>query len=746
MEITNANAGVLLPYIAAQLRDCTFFAVDLEFSGIDRDGTEAGADAPAELVESLMREPRDMYPKKLEALKNYSIIQIGFSIFTHCSMGPDTSESEAVSAARQDPFVPTTKDLAADVKDFVPDFTAATYYTRILERVVQQYSNRVRHTAAESDQHGLTTSITSITDELAHVAQQLVAAAEMRGAAHPQQTATKTGDEYATSSVAELLRREEFLETLLAALLRRSREAEQAKKGPTPSGTSFPTRGNSNSFPRQQLQVPLYGVPPPTVKRYRVHTFVAYMFPAVLDEAHSVSLNVSTAEFLVKNNIDLTRWVRDGLRFKPLLNVASELAAKSEARRKAVQQMTQPHKALSHFTECFSNSLDALLPLSDDELRLVKFVLELHQTSTPSRDVKNALFLYRTAVRPLILFSRGDIAESALPESIYLKDKLYRDEMAALAAIGVGKSSRKYVRLSRVAGGVNSCSNNTSSSPSCASEAVCSSSVAMHGWGTMLLETLLYATEVLQKPIIFFNGYTDLLFFLLALYGPQRMPPTLQDFKSLVHHHFPVVYDTRVLACASPLQEHGNFTGKLSRVVEETTKKGMVAPHVVFEFDSRVVGGDDPALSSGVHNAGYDAMLTGKLFASLTHTLERAGANYDVYENFLATYNTLLSINLTEPDDGVLQEEDGAPVFFLETADGLSVDAIRDALKRADLTALVVFRGNGYTIHPVGSWCQKPELTEKATMALSELTSNQVRLLPIEIRVSNTQTHRHKCT
>lgn len=724
MEITNANAAALLPYITAQLRDCSYVAIDLEFTGIDRDGTEPGADTPAALADSLMRKPGDLYPNKLEALRSYSIIQLGFSLFTRQAPAAPSASSGANASAATSVPQPTVAELATHVKEFVTDATRDSYYVHFLQSAVNTYAATVAKSGSAGGASGWTAMLTLVASEAARVGGLMVTTGGGAAAAAP---ASSTEAAYATDSTVELLRRYHFLEALHRALVRKSREAEQLRRAVSETAATNTTHTPPQPCGSQRTpQSP--ASPPPAQEAYRVQTFTAYMFPCVQDENHSVSLNVDTAEFLVKNNIDLMKWVRDGLRFKPLKSAAAALAEDAAQRLRSMEQLSRPHTALPHFSERFKAKLDDLLPLSPAELQFVKFVLDLAE-APPSAATSHIVPFYIGATRPLIECARGELSESKLPESIYVKDKVYRDELNALAAIGLGKANRRYVRMANGGGGGGGSSGGGSSS---SADGALTSSVAAQGYGTAVFEMLLYATEVLQKPLVLYNGYTDLMFLLLSLYGPQGMPPTLDGFKATVHRHFPAVYDTRVLACAGPLQELGNFTGKLSSVVEEMTRVSNISSQVAFQFDALAVGGEDPSLTAGAHNPGFDAMLTGKLFAYAACGVRQGGGDPEVYLNFLANYTTLLSINLTEKEDGVLQEEPTS-VYFLAESVGLRVDAIREALRRSGLTALVMFRGSGYTIQPVGKACREPNYLKRAEEELTKQARSPVTLVRISI-------------
>ncbi|KPI90280.1 putative Poly(A)-specific ribonuclease PARN [Leptomonas seymouri] len=708
MEITNQNAGTVLPYVAAQLRECSYFAIDLEFTGIDRDRVSAGAATPAALAELLMRQPSSMYPEKLERIKPYSIVQLGLSIFTRRSESSSTgamAAGDATVAAAQIIY-PTVHDLASELKDLIPDRADEGYYMKFLEFIVQKYRTGGSTNAWE-------TMITLVSKEMAHAGTQACAACSGSGG-HAREMAYSS--RYATNSVIELLERYYFLEALFRILFRHICEHERMK-------CSAPT-ANADARERNDTQQSPSYAPTARSESYQVQTFSAYMFPAALSEAHNVSFNIETIEFLAKNNIDLMRWVRDGLRFKPLKSVVAAVAMDASWRISETEQMFQPHKALPQFTERFNTILDDLLPFSVGELQLIKFVLCLCESWT-SKATSRIAKHYIGMTRSLLLFARDKISESSMPKAMFVAEDINSAEVHALAKIGITKVNLRYKRLPSSDAGKDG------TSPSIGGSTLTPIATSQ-GYGAVLLGTILNAAEVLHKPVVVYNGYSDLMFFLLSLYGPQEMPTTLENFKILAHRHFPVLYDTRILACSGPLQELGDFTGRLPSAVEEMSKVSSVAPYVSFHFDSLAIGGKDPSLSFGAHDAGFDAMQAGKLFAYARYAITHANADYKFYLNYLATYNTLLSINLTKREDCVLQE-DPAPIFFLVDSFGMRVDSIRKVLLHCGLTALVVFRDGVYTIQPVGKYCRESDYMRLAEAELSRQARSQVTLFRIDI-------------
>ncbi|CAJ1036439.1 putative CAF1 family ribonuclease [Leishmania utingensis] len=677
MEITNNNVGMLLPYMDTILRDCSFFTVDLEFSGIDRDRDDACAEAPEQAIRSLMRKPSDLYLAKLQDSKLYSIMQIGISVFTEVEVGDANGVSTANGATPS-----TVPSAAAHLKKEVADFLAAevenyTAYaetTAVVERILSSANGSAKDFAS---------AFKYLADQMLAVAQSL----EM--AARANSIRATEGPPLSSQSLPILWQRYHFLETLSHAV------------------ASYQIKSTA-----ADVTVPLT---PSTC--YTVHTFSALMFPAATDTEVDVTLNIATAEFLAKNDMDFTRWVKEGLRFEPVKVAAAQLTKKVEAQLQEINLLTQPYTMLQGYKECIGRRLDNLLPLLPGELQLVRFILSLSSKEFDDPAAANLKQFYVKSLALIISFARGIVPESALPEYIYTKEKLYRAEMNALSAIGVTKANRRFVRTAVF----NTWGNG------------CSSSLVSRSYGSDLLRTLLYATEVHRKPIVFYNGYTDVIFLLLALYGASSMPLNLQSFKSLAHRHFPSLFDTRILSCAEPLQGLGDFSGKLWNVVDEISNVSTIGPYVSFKFDSTFSGGCGSMQSSMTHNAAFDSLLTGKLFAFAKYGLENANTSVKVYENILSTYATLKSIYLVNRMDG-MKRETAAVVYYISNKPALRVDIIRKALESCKITAVILFRGHGYTVQPIGAACQMPNLVQTMIKVLSAKVHEKVELYQIELR------------
>ena len=111
-----------------------------------------------------------------------------------------------------------------------------------------------------------------------------------------------------------------------------------------------------------------------------------------------------------------------------------------------------------------------------------------------------------------------------------------------------------------------------------------------------------------QKPTVFHNGYLDLFHLMNQFYGP--LPDKWDEFKSMVHRVFPRIYDTKYLACMDPFREHIDQSSLLT-VYEKLCPKFPINLTYPLKFERYIAGIDYQ------HEAGYDAMITGHIFASM---------------------------------------------------------------------------------------------------------------------------------
>jgi len=125
----------------------------------------------------------------------------------------------------------------------------------------------------------------------------------------------------------------------------------------------------------------------------------------------------------------------------------------------------------------------------------------------------------------------------------------------------------------------------------------------------------------LKKPIVGHNMLGDMILMYKMFF--HSLPTTYAKFKSEIHHLFPVIYDTKHIAF-SLRREFRNVDffectslGELYDVLSSSSAMyyKLYTPQIKHAegFDKYVNGG------GAVHEAGYDAYLTGYIFLRLAH-------------------------------------------------------------------------------------------------------------------------------
>lgn len=175
------------------------------------------------------------------------------------------------------------------------------------------------------------------------------------------------------------------------------------------------------------------------------------------------------------------------------------------------------------------------------------------------------------------------------------------------------------------------------------------------------------------KPLVVHNGMHDLLFMMSAFNKP--LPETLIDLKGQLSECFPntIIYDTKYISTREELlgKTLGTDTGVEglyhTLVVEEDKKeKGAgIGPKLVLAegFEKYAGGGEGGGGGGYAHEAGYDAYLTGAIFARMRELLKEGGKEREVAMKVF-NYRSLFETNLGGNDELVYRKE-GQLVFHL---------------------------------------------------------------------------------
>jgi poly(A)-specific ribonuclease len=111
-------------------------------------------------------------------------------------------------------------------------------------------------------------------------------------------------------------------------------------------------------------------------------------------------------------------------------------------------------------------------------------------------------------------------------------------------------------------------------------------------------------------PLIVHNGFMDILF-MLTHFCQHKLPDSYVDTKELIRQHFPIVYDTKVVAteCSTPWNnEMTNLSNLFQKIV-----RGALESKIAVVTDNS----NDPASQDQEHEAAYDAYMTGAIYIGL---------------------------------------------------------------------------------------------------------------------------------
>ena len=157
-----------------------------------------------------------------------------------------------------------------------------------------------------------------------------------------------------------------------------------------------------------------------------------------------------------------------------------------------------------------------------------------------------------------------------------------------------------------------------------------------------------------RVPIVVHNGLMDLLF-LLTHFHSHTLPPTHDQTKSLIHHYFPIIYDTKVLSseCSDgDIRSESTALGDLySKNCLTLRQAGDPTPHHHHGLNGNaiqhhmnpdpdpdpvpapadrdtvlrrvIIVNEDVDDSTQMHEAAHDAFMTGTVFQFLCRRIMR---------------------------------------------------------------------------------------------------------------------------
>lgn len=145
----------------------------------------------------------------------------------------------------------------------------------------------------------------------------------------------------------------------------------------------------------------------------------------------------------------------------------------------------------------------------------------------------------------------------------------------------------------------------------------------------------------IDKPVVFHNGFLDLVFCYQAF--ENELPNTLTEFKKSLRTLFPGgVFDTRLIAIESNLSMAGS-------AALETLGDMFAAKDITVtgsgKYDTMAMQDD---VEHKFHEAGYDALLTGKVFLGLSEKLNNDVSNW---KNCMCLSRCLWVLTVDDPDN-----------------------------------------------------------------------------------------------
>ena len=321
---------------------------------------------------------------------------------------------------------------------------------------------------------------------------------------------------------------------------------------------------------------------PPT---YEARPFTAFVFPG--DGASDVTLNVeTTGAFLADNDVDFNKWIRSGVRY---LSHASQharrttLGSNEDGDAPGVVVVSDAVKAQIRRLEA---EIEGLPPGDANVAR---------DTVTRIKAFANSVDIEATIKAPFVRSPDAGRIVDTIARLMQLTKKVDRTQPQG--------SQHFWLHPGKV----------HSSRP--------------HDHSSALGFTKFFdAIAALKKPIIVHNGFSDLLFYHAWFAGTPV--ESYADFQKRIHETFPHLYDTRVIQTHPsvpydpklPNTLYGFHAGIMARL--GSSAANVVLPLGFAKFSSGLLR-DCRNTGSAFHDAGFDALLTGIVFANARIEIQR---------------------------------------------------------------------------------------------------------------------------
>lgn len=124
--------------------------------------------------------------------------------------------------------------------------------------------------------------------------------------------------------------------------------------------------------------------------------------------------------------------------------------------------------------------------------------------------------------------------------------------------------------------------------------------------------------KVLSKrkiPLVVHNGLMDVLFLMTHFHSP-KLPDNWDDCKSLVCSHFPVIYDTKIMATDYCSENNQSSRTRLDDIYLKAVASHPHWKERVFSLKGQAQQDEQS------HDAAYDAYMTGVAFCALSYAIQ----------------------------------------------------------------------------------------------------------------------------
>lgn len=283
-----------------------------------------------------------------------------------------------------------------------------------------------------------------------------------------------------------------------------------------------------------------------------------YLFP---NEGSDVIMSASAVDFLRRNNMDFGTWINRGISFAD--------AAREENLTKKYKSLVEDTANDGSPKQCIALSKQSDIDFLRRNMDGLKCMIEDDSKSEYTFENCNA-FLRRVLYEQVEAAYPGNVSLRPNANKQLVAYRVSAEEMAKLQAQKKVEARENYQK-------------------------------------NMGFRLVFNAITASGKPIVGHNCLYDIMFLLRWLHGP--LPDTYEDFRTVLHTLLPQIYDTKYIA----------VDGIIGRDDKDTTLEAYYKRFVVNNADrvaiSPASGFESILNDEQYHNAGYDAFITGSLFA-----------------------------------------------------------------------------------------------------------------------------------